>query len=161
MILFTYFIHDVLYSYYIFDVIIERMDKKLGALLLIFFLSFSIFITALFFNQPLAKFTRAKEDFLPSATSSLIFAYPLTVKADNTSESTINVFVRSEKGMPVKEQRITITSSIGRIKEPEVVTDDQGKASFHVVSATEGVAQIEAYIGGSLKLDQKLSIKFN
>jgi hypothetical protein len=136
------------------------MDKTLSALLVLFFLSFTIFVSLVFFNKPLARFTRAKEDFLPSASNSLMFAHPLTVAADGAAESTVNVFIRSEKGMPVKEQKVTLNVSSGSVKEPEVTTDDQGKATFHITSDTAAVADIEAYVGGSLKLTQKLSVKF-
>lgn len=136
------------------------MDKTLGALLVLFFLSFTIFVTLVFFNKPLAKFTRAKEDYLPSASNSLIFAYPLTVPADGKTESTVSVFIRSDKGMPVKEQKVVLTTSVGTVKEPDGTTDDQGKASFHISSTESGIANIEANVGGSLKLTQKLSVKF-
>ncbi len=136
------------------------MDKTLGALLVVFFLSFSIFVTVVFFNKPLAKFTRAKEDYLPSSANSLVFAYPLAVKADGKTQSTINVFVRSDKGMPVKEQRVTVTATLGTIQEVVATTDDQGKATFLLASTQPGVSSIEAVIGGSLKLNQKLSVKF-
>ncbi len=136
------------------------MDKKFGALLVIFFLSFTIFVTVVFFNKPLAKFTRAKEDFLPSAANSLIFAFPLAVKADGVTESTVNVFIRSDKGMPVKEQKVVLTSSIGTVKETEGTTDDQGKTTFHLTSTSPGIADIEVTVANSLKLSQKLSVKF-
>lgn len=136
------------------------MDKKLGALLGVFFLSVTLFITVVFFNKPIAKFTRAKEDFLPSVANSLILAFPLTVAADGVAESTINVFVRSDKGIPIKEQSITVTSSLGDIKESVSSTDDQGKATFRLTSSRPGIAAIEATIGGSMKLTQKLSVKF-
>lgn len=136
------------------------MDKTLGALLVVFFLSFTIFITVVFFNKPLARFTRAKEDFLPSSSNSLVFAYPLAVKADGVTSSTINIFVRSDKGMPVKEQKVALTSTLGDIQEKDGTTDDQGKATFHLTSSSAGVADIEVLVGGSLKLTQKLSVKF-
>lgn len=136
------------------------MDKKLGALLGVFFLSVTLFITVVFFNKPIAKFTRAKEDFLPSSAKSLILAFPLTVKADGVAESTINVFIRSDKGIPIKEQSIAISTSLGDVKEPTSATDDQGKATFHLSSSTPGIAAIEATIGGSVTLTQKLSVKF-
>lgn len=136
------------------------MDKKLGALLVVFFLSFTLFITVVFFNKPIAKFTRAKEDFLPSIANSLIFAFPLTVKADGVSQSTVNIFIRSDKGMPVKEQKISLSTSLGDIKEADKATDDQGKATFYITSSKPGIAAIEATIGGTMTLSQKLSIKF-
>ena len=114
-----------------------------------------------FFNKPLAKFTRAKEDYTPSTQSSLVFAYPLLVKADGTSKSLINVFIRSDKGIPVKDQKLTITSNLGTLSETEITTDDQGKATTQLSSTEKGVASIEVLIGGVSKLTQKLSIKFD
>ena len=136
------------------------MDKKLGALLTVFFLSFTLFITVVFFNKPIAKFTRAKEDFLPSSTNSLVLAFPLTVKADGSSKSIINVFIRSDKGIPIKEQKVTVSSSLGDITEVNGTTDDQGKATFNLSSSQPGIAAIEAIIGGTMTLTQKLSVKF-
>ena len=136
------------------------MDKTMKTLLTIFFLSFTIFVSILFFNKPLARFTRAKEDLLPSQNNSLIFAYPLSVKADGKAQSVINVFVRSDKGMPVKDQKIKLSTSLGMITETEGSSDDQGKSTFHLSSTTTGIAQIEATVGDSLRLTQKLSVKF-
>lgn len=134
----------------------------MGVLLVIFFLSFTIFISVVLLggNSSLVKFTRAKEDFLPSASNSLVFAYPLTVKADGKSESTVNIFVRSDKGMPVKDQKVLATSEVGTFKEADATTDDQGKAIMHISSSTAGVANIEVSVGDTLKLTQKISVKF-
>jgi len=136
------------------------MDKKLGGMLLVFFLLFSVFVTIVFFNKPLAKFTRAKEDYAPSAQSSLLFAYPLLVKADGTSKSAINVFIRSTKGVPVKDQRLTVSSTLGTLSATELTTDDQGKATAQLSSTEKGVASIEVLVDGTMKLTQKLSVKF-
>lgn len=136
------------------------MDKKLGGLLLVFFLLFTVFATVVLFNGQLTTFTRAKEDFAPSAQSSLLFAYPLLVKADGTTKSTINVFVRSDKGMPVKDKKLTVTSSIGTLSEAEVTTDDKGKATVTLTSTSPGTATVEAFIDRTLKMKQTLSIKF-
>lgn len=114
----------------------------------------------MFFNKPISKFTRAKEDFVPSAQNSLLFAYPLSVKADGVSKSTINVFIRSDKGMPVKEQKITLSATLGDVEETEITTDEQGKSTFHLSSTRPGIAAIEAMVGGSTRLTQKLSVKF-
>jgi hypothetical protein len=136
------------------------MDKRLGALLGMFFLSATLFITVVFFNKPIAKFTRAKEDFLPSIANSLILAFPLTVKADGAAESTISVFIRSDKGIPIKEQSVMVTASLGDLKESVITTNDQGKATFQLTSTKPGIANIEAVVGGTLQLNQKLSVKF-
>lgn len=136
------------------------MDKRLGGLLLVFFLLFTTFATAVLLNKQLVTFTRAKEDYAPSVTSSLLFAYPLLLKADGTSKSMINVFVRSDKGMPVKDQKLTINSSLGTLDLSEITTDEKGKATVNLTSTTPGTAVVQAFIGGTLKMTQTLSIKF-
>lgn len=136
------------------------MDKKLGGLLLVFFLLFTVFATIVLFNGQFTTFTRAKEDFAPSAKASLLFAYPLLVKADGTAKSTINIFVRSDKGMPVKDKVVTITSSVGTLSETEATTDDKGKASVTLTSSTPGTATVEVFIDRTLKMTQTLSVKF-
>ena len=136
------------------------MDKKLGGLLAVFFLLFTVFASTILFNGQLSSITRAKEDFTPSATTSLLFAYPLLVKADGVTKSTISVFVRSDKGMPVKDKKITISSSIGILDGATATTDDKGKASINLTSSRAGSAVITALIDGSLKITQPLTVTF-
>jgi hypothetical protein len=136
------------------------MDKKLGGLLLVFFLLFTVFATIVLFNGQFTTFTRAKEDFAPSAKASLLFAYPLLVKADGVAKSTVNIFVRSDKGMPVKDKVVTITTSVGALSETEATTYDKGKASVTLTSSTPGTATVEVFIDRTLKMTQTLSVKF-
>lgn len=136
------------------------MDKKLGGLLIIFFLLFTIFASSILFSSQLSSITRAKEDYTPSAKASLLFAYPLIVKADGATKSTISVFIRSDKGMPIKAQKVTLTASLGQLSDREVTTDDKGKATATLTSPIPGISAIGAIIGGSLKLTQPLSITF-
>lgn len=136
------------------------MDKKLGGLLVVFFLLFTLFATIILFNGQLTTFTRAKEDFAPSAKASLLFAYPLLVKADGTTKSTINIFVRSDKGMPVKDKKLTIKTSLGILSETVVTTDEKGKATVTLSSTSPGTSTIEAFIDETLQIVQTLSIKF-
>ena len=136
------------------------MDKKLGGLLVLFFLLFAIFASSILFNQSLISFTRAKEDFAPSADTSLLFAYPLLVKADGKTKSTISVFLRSEKGMPVKDRKVVVSASIGDLDTANVTTDEKGKATVTLTSTSTGTASVTAAIDGSLKMKQSLSITF-
>ena len=136
------------------------MDKKLGGLLLVFFLLFTIFASVMFFNKSLVSFTRAKEDYVPSAKASLLFAYPLLVKADGVAKSSISIFIRSDKGMPVKDQKIVLSVSVGQLSASEVTTDEKGKATVTLTSTTPGTSVIEAAIGGSEKITQPLSVTF-
>jgi len=136
------------------------MDKKLGGLLLVFFLLFTVFITVTLFNKQLTTLTRAKEDFAPSAKASLLFAFPLLAKADGATKSTINIFVRSDKGMPVKDKVVKIVASVGTLSEAEATTDDKGKATVTLTSSAPGTSIVEIYIDRTLKMNQTLSIKF-
>jgi len=136
------------------------MDKKLGALLVVFFLLFTLFVSSIIFKGPLSSITRAKEDYAPSPKSSLVFAYPLLVKADGITKSTINVFIRSEKGMPVKNQKIVLSASVGQLNNTELLTDTNGKASTTLTSTITGASDIEVSIGGSVKMTQPLSVTF-
>ena len=81
------------------------------------------------FNKSLVSFTRAKEDYAPSGKASLLFGFPLMIKADGVAKTTINIFVRSDKGMPVKDQNVTVTATIGDLSQSTVTTDEKGKAS--------------------------------
>ena len=132
----------------------------MGGLLIIFFLLFTVFASSVLFNTQLSSITRAKEDFAPSAKTSLLFAFPLLVKADGTTVSTISVFVRSDKGMPVKSQKVQITTSVGNVSVSEVTTDDKGKATTTITSSNPGLSTVTALIGGSVKITQPLSITF-
>ena len=136
------------------------MDKKLGGLMILFFLLVTIFTSFVLFNKQLSTITRAKEDYVPSAKASLLFAYPLLVKADGVDKSLISVFIRSDKGMPVKSQKVTITTTSGQLSATDLTTDDTGKASLSITSTTPGIANIGAIIGDSLKMTQPLSITF-
>lgn len=134
------------------------MDKKLTGLILVFFLTVSLFITLLIFNQPLLRLTRAKEEFLPSIEKSLIFAWPLTTKL-NTNVS-INVFIRNEKGVPLPNKNVILSTTLGEIKPPSSITDKNGKANFTLTSSQTGLATISATVDNDYRLNQNVSIKF-
>lgn len=138
------------------------MDKKLSALLAIFFAMFTVFALAIFLGSTgqLTTFTRAKEDFAASGKTSLLFAFPLLLKSDGISKSSISVFVRSEKGMPVKDKKVMISASMGELSANEITTDDKGKAMVTLTSNTPGSSVVEATIEGSIKIAQTLSITF-
>jgi hypothetical protein len=133
------------------------MDKKIIGLVFVFFLAFSLFISIVVFNQPLSRFTRAKEDSLPSTEKSLIFAWPLTNKINN--QVTINVFVRNEKGIPLANKNVILRSTLGNVFPNSATTDKSGKVTFNLVSDNPGIAEVSAIVEGNF-LNQKVSIKF-
>lgn len=136
------------------------MDKKLIALMLVFFLAFILFTSIVIFNKPLSRLTRAKEEFLPSPENSLIFAWPLTAKADGKTMVLINIFVRNNNNIPLPNKKVSVISTLGNINEIQATTDKAGKASFNLTSHTVGLAEISAIINNQIKLNQTISVKF-
>lgn len=136
------------------------MDKKLIGLMLLFVLSFTIFISVIVFNKPLSTLTRAKEDAEPSDAKSLMFAWPLSTRADGRSEVTISVFVRTTTDKPLSGKKVSIVTNHGTIREVTSETDKSGKATFMLFSDSPGVADLTALIESSLSLQQKVSVKF-
>lgn len=128
--------------------------------MLIFFLSFTLFTTIVIFNKPLSRLTRAKEEFLPSANTSLIFAWPLTTKADNKSSVTISVFVRNNNNLPLANKKVSLNTTLGKIDVVQPVTDKAGKATFNLSSNTAGLAELTALVDNQIQLKQKVSVKF-
>ncbi len=135
------------------------MNKKLVLMMIVFFISFLLFVSWVVFEKPLSRLTRAKEEFLPSTKHSLIIAYPLTVKADGKSKSEINVFIRSTINMPISNATINLTSNLGSITPGSSITNKEGKVTFTITSKQPGVASIEAKVNSQL-LEKKISILF-
>lgn len=148
-----------------FSAILKKltMDKKLLGLMFLFFLSFALFASMVIFEKPLSNFTRAKEELAPSTADSLIFAWPLTTKADATTPSTITVFVRNVKTKPLSNRIVTVSSTLGTFKENSVTSDKEGKAEFHLTSDTPGIAEVTAKIEGlegNNQLNHKVTVQF-
>lgn len=136
------------------------MDKKLGALLTILVLIFSLFISWVLFNQQIKIFTRASEDSIASAEKSLIFVWPLTTKADGKEKIMINIFVRNEKNQPLSNKTISVSTTLGKLDTNNQTTDKSGKATFNISSIEKGIAKIEVIVDNQIKLKQSPTIKF-
>jgi hypothetical protein len=137
------------------------MDKKLIALIALFFISFAFFTAAIIFKEPIVNLTRAKDNSTPSPVRSKILAWPLSyLNADGNSQSVINVFVISQSDRPLANKLVTLTNTLGSLKETAKTTDNNGKATFSITSTTSGIAEIEAVVEPNIKLNKKISIKF-
>ncbi len=134
------------------------MDKTLLGLLMIFFLAFTVFITFVVFNDQLTAVTRASTDVV-SQEKTYTFAWPLSLVADGKAESEITVFVRNDEGKGVSGKTVRLSSPVGTIKEPSVVTNTNGKAAFHISSSNPGVAEIEVVVDNN-PIRNNVSIQF-
>lgn len=135
------------------------MDKKLSALLIFFVLIFSLFITFLVFREPIATFTRAKEELIPSSETSLIFAWPLTAKA-GSDKININIFVRNANNLPLSNKLVTLQTNLGSIEKNNQTTDKSGKVNFILTSQNPGIAEITAIVDNQIQLKQTVTVKF-
>ncbi len=136
------------------------MDKKLIGLALLFVTAFLLFTGYVFFSGSFNVLTRASvADNTPSNQSSLIFAWPLSVPADGETISEVTVFVRNSEGKGLEGQSVTLTSSLGTIQSPTLMTDTDGKAIFNLTSTSPGVAEINAMVDNK-KLLRKITVEF-
>lgn len=136
------------------------MDKKLTGLLVLLVLIFSLFISYTVFNKQIATFTRASSDTEPSAEKSLIFAWPLTAKANGQDKVMINIFIRNEKNQPLASKLVTLSTNLGQFDNPTQITDKTGKISFYLTSNQTGIAEIKAIVDKKIQLNQSVTIKF-
>lgn len=128
--------------------------------MLIFMLSFGLFTTIIVFNKPLTRLTKAKEEFVPSSESSLLFAWPLTAKADGAFPVQVNIFVRNVANIPLSNKKVHLTTTVGTVRINDLQTDKSGKAAFFVSSDTPGLAELSAVVDSQVQLKQKISVKF-
>jgi hypothetical protein len=111
------------------------------------------------FNKPISRLTRAEIDLVPSKEKSLIFAWPLTLKADGVSKSEINVVIRNNNLKFIEEKQVTVKSTLGDIKSISNTTDKGGKTSFELTSTTPGIAEVSAYVDNT-EVGKKITVKF-
>ncbi len=128
------------------------------ALLSLFFVSFIALMIFVFFNTQLATVTQAGNQEV-STTDSLLFAWPLELPADGETVSDITVFVRTADGLGIENSPVQIGTSLGTILNPSAVTDESGEATFQIVSAQPGIAEIQVTAGGLL-LQRTITIQF-
>ncbi|KKQ01801.1 MAG: hypothetical protein US11_C0004G0071 [Candidatus Roizmanbacteria bacterium GW2011_GWA2_36_23] len=127
--------------------------------MLLFMLTFGLFTTITVFNKPLTRLTKAKEEFLPSSDSTLIFAWPLSVKISEGTKVQINVFVRNMNNIPLPNKTVTLNSTLGKISENNIITDKAGKAVFTLKPSVPGIAEISATVDNQVQVKQKITVK--
>ena len=135
------------------------MDKRLLWMSILLIVAFTLFTAYVFFSEPINRIARAAEDTTPSLQQSLVFAWPLSLEANNNAETEVSVFIRNSDNKALAEQQVKISSSIGSVKEGQVLTDTEGKATFHVSSGAAGVAQIEAFVDNR-RLLRNITVQF-
>jgi hypothetical protein len=135
------------------------MDKKLSGLIVLFFLSFFVFLSVVVFRKPITRFTRASS-VVASADKSIIIAWPLTVIANRQEPVTVTVFVRSDSNTPVANKTVLLQSTLGAVAPISTVSDAGGKATFTLTNSQVGEAQLSATIDNTVTTTQKVTVRF-
>ena len=134
------------------------MDKKILVLSVLLVITFSAFALYIVFNNS-NIFARTQINARSSASSSLIFAWPLELSSDGKSKSEITVYIRNSENKGLVNKKVELTTTLGTIQSTSSLTADDGKAVFYLTSDQPGVAQIEAMVD-NMKLQRDISVKF-
>jgi hypothetical protein len=135
------------------------IDKRFLTMFLMFLVTFVAFAVYVIFNEPIAKFTQAKDELVPSSEKSLIFIWPLDLESNGEDSSEVTVFVRNIKGRGMSNKQVQLTSTVGTVKPPRKSTDTQGKVVFQISSENPGLAEIEALVD-NVTIQKDVSIQF-
>nr|MBP6994379.1 Ig-like domain-containing protein [Candidatus Woesebacteria bacterium] len=100
------------------------------------------------FTGPLSTFTHAVVPLSASDTESSIYAYPLTIQADGSSESKIDIFVSSDSSLPLADKKVDISTTMGSIAPTTAMTDKLGHVSYTLTMSEPGVATISFMVNG-------------
>lgn len=68
------------------------------------------------------------------ALSVTLTATPDQLPRDGSSRSIVTVLVRNDEGRPVSGQRMAVSSNVGTVSQTEVVTGEDGRATFAFVA---------------------------
>jgi hypothetical protein len=140
------------------------MDKRLVTLLSVLFLAVTIFISMVIFREPISQVTRASGKYTEvSKEKSKIIYWPMRVKSDGMSYCEIKVFLVSQKGAPITNKKLSLTTTLGNfLQSAELMkaTDTKTYYLYQLSSDKPGIAQITAVIDNSVTLPQKISVEF-
>jgi PKD repeat protein len=73
-------------------------------------------------------------------------ASPAELPRDGGSQSVVSVLVRDDRGRPVTNQRLSVSTNVGRVLETSVTTNAEGRASFTFVAPDASVSDNRATI---------------
>jgi hypothetical protein len=96
-----------------------------------------------------------------SLDNSLLYASPMTARADGQEKIKISAFLLSGEGRGVAVKKIILTSQPSlQISEIQAETDSKGQAIFEVETTSAGRFIIQASIEGNV-FPQSVTVSFN
>lgn len=107
---------------------------------------------------PFATAIRATVAPVPNESASLLFAYPLTIKADGIDKSTIDVLVADREGRPIPNKAVTVVTTMGALVPSNAPTDTSGHARFELTVEEPGIAEISLRVD-SVAFAKRITVK--
>jgi len=135
------------------------MTKKI---LFIILLILGLTTTVLLITQITVFKSRASntDSRLPVRENSYLFASPIQAKADGQEKIRVTIFLLDSQGLGVSQQAVTLKAPPPiQVETLQSTTDDLGKATFNLSSATPGKFEISASTT-TLVLSQKINLLF-
>lgn len=140
-------------------------ESKFNIKLLLSVLGVATGVTGIYFSATrlvpnvLVTYTQAEPEKIVSMADSMVIGEKLLARADGTEACVVNVFVLNSDLQGVVNKQITVSSTGGVIPESIKTTDENGKASFEVVSSSPGQFEVTAMVEG-VPLERGVTVTF-
>lgn len=121
-------------------------------------LIFIVFMAVKVLPQTLVSLTKAAPLNKVSLNDSYFIGNAILAKADGVDKCSVNVFVLDKTGKGIKGVKVLL-SGLPDDKSEESLSGNDGRASFEIVSTTEGQFTLTASING-VPLDKSVKVTF-
>jgi len=128
----------------------------LGIFLIIAGLGFTLFMAITVVPKIFVSLTKAAPANKVSINDSYLLGGDILTKADGIDKSIVNVYVLDKNNKGVKGIQVSL-SGLG--EELEELSGVDGRAVFEFTSASEGIFELTASVGG-VPLDKTLKVTF-
>jgi hypothetical protein len=134
----------------------KSMKPYLGVILVVVGIGFALFMAINVVPNIFVSLTRAAPATKVSINDSYLLGGDILAKADGIDKNVVNVYVLDKNGRGVGGIPVTLS---GMKEDLEVVSNNEGKAVFELTSATEGIFELTASVGG-VPLAKTLKVTF-
>lgn len=136
----------------------KKQDKRFMYLGIATFVM--LFVAAVYFilTGPFASLINANPTVAASENNTLIFAHPLTIKADGVDTSKIDIFVASVDGKPLSNKVVDVVASSGQVTPQKSATDSTGHVSFNLTMTNQEVSTV-TFTVDSKSFSRKVTVK--
>lgn len=137
----------------------NKIDNKLIGLVVVFFLVFGFFTLNVVYQSSFGRQIRATNQQPPSASNSLLFAFPVSTQVGQNA--TVNCVARDTSGTGLNNVEVSVQTTCGAINPPATQTNSNGIASFMISSSNPCTAQLSCILNKTTMVTQTATIQFN